>query len=49
MHIGLHVLATDGEEREITNIFVGENKERVYELDNKYLVYGHNFNVLEEE
>lgn len=49
MYIGLHVLTIDGEEREITNIFVGENKERVYELDNEYLVYGNNFNVLEEE
>ena len=49
MYIGLHVLAIDGEEREITNIFVGENNERVYELDNEYLVYGHSFSVLEED
>lgn len=49
MHIGLHVLDHEGMEREITNIFVGENKERVYELDNMYLVYKHDFTVLEDE
>lgn len=46
MYIGLHVLTIDGMEREITNIFVGENRERVINAQ-KYLILIYMMNILE--
>lgn len=47
-YIGFPVLSVDGNERKITDIFINKNGKAVFELDNEYLVYRENFNILED-